>query len=980
MPISLLSNCTSHQEALSLQIEEVMQARTGTYPFHIPQKYELLGDALTQAFVAQPLLGNVCVTPDERDAIHTAAENILTERLKYLQKGRSLGLDYGLNESDFYRDILVLETALLLRNWSLDEGDVDSDQEEASFWEYLYNQFALSYDGTFSNSHAYNLFRYAIRKSLNKHNRMFIDKGKSFYTTLLIHALAPVTKFRALFDQIYAFYTKTLQYQYLEADPAFEAFVNAMKKRFEGKSALADDDVYIKSVRSSSAIRGLFQCCPQYMTLFVEKIVRGIDTLVADGRLQEKSYLDTLLIDWFEARSRESRVSARQARTRAGTAKPVQAAGAKMTYCYRDGNVLLEIPSIRLIDKSGDIPAVTIYRYPDDPKPYYQELQHFGYFYTTNLEKSIPISNLSPPDAQRIQLRAVVTVGDKTVYDSGAKLYREALVFAAGGKEITKRPDGEYVDIFVTAGSEVHIESLDYTEEPCENGFIYRVLVNDQTQITVNQVDLLSGAERVKDDTLSLSVLPIDGCVYIENQQRYAVFAAAPTLRVRVEDKNSAKQYRVVVDGAPMALSSCYVAVEGACPLLLPDESAPHVLQLINNTTDKVEYMLRYIVIEGIKLNYNGFCYFNNCSGDGSVEISDATGTYRYPYGELLDQGSMLIPYCNGELELDIPTLNCYLDDEPISKDEDRIFWHEDIPMSAVLRVDPPRDYACTTAVGDKVFSDKRIELGNEIRSVDNAHCVPVCVEVCKNAERPVKIQLFSIALQPFFRSEPVVMEGNHLLWCVENNFVGDPASEFHLGIYQDGQLIREFRTECSDAILDMSVPLQDDWYEYVISVKPPGFFTELQELRRGRFTVGEPARLRFHKCNVIIKTAIIDGKHVALKEESAVITNLRYIGECKLNGEVLRYPCYQGKLQDRSGRGFYTYSNQERIRNGVCYEQVNPVKLWYINDYAIALRSPTDDGLYVHIGAKSITDVVPTEETSAFYINPDYYSYKVIR
>jgi hypothetical protein len=291
MPISLLSNCTSHQEALSLQIEEVMQARTGTYPFHIPQKYELLGDALTQAFVAQPLLGNVCVTPDERDAIHTAAENILTERLKYLQKGRSLGLDYGLNESDFYRDILVLETALLLRNWSLDEGDVDSDQEEASFWEYLYNQFALSYDGTFSNSHAYNLFRYAIRKSLNKHNRMFIDKGKSFYTTLLIHALAPVTKFRALFDQIYAFYTKTLQYQYLEADPAFEAFVNAMKKRFEGKSALADDDVYIKSVQSSSAIRGLFQCCPQYMTLFVEKIVRGIDTLVADGRLHEKSYL-----------------------------------------------------------------------------------------------------------------------------------------------------------------------------------------------------------------------------------------------------------------------------------------------------------------------------------------------------------------------------------------------------------------------------------------------------------------------------------------------------------------------------------------------------------------------------------------------------------------------------------------------------------------------------------------------------------------
>lgn len=309
MFVEFESNNSLNSKEQTKKIETEMQSRPGLYPMQTLSSslYEFLESVLTKAFISQPILGNVILSSNLREKIHRMAEGILLNAVCCTHI-KNYGLD------DLHCDILVLETVLLLRNWSDDENNADND--DANFWEYICNQYALTYDYNFGNSHEYKIFRYAIARSLTRHKRLLVKVGQRYYTTMLTHALAPKVKFYALFEQIFGFYAKTLNYQYVKADPAFRAFAYAMKNRFESGRLRPDDSVYIKSVQSSSAIKALFLNCPEYMSAFVEYVVYTIDVLVATGNIRETSYLDTLLVNWHNNRSKEERSFAKHARSK----------------------------------------------------------------------------------------------------------------------------------------------------------------------------------------------------------------------------------------------------------------------------------------------------------------------------------------------------------------------------------------------------------------------------------------------------------------------------------------------------------------------------------------------------------------------------------------------------------------------------------------------------------------------------------------
>jgi hypothetical protein len=324
-----------------------MQSRSGSYPMTkvSAQLRDFLEPILTQAFVSQPLLGNIIISDLERKVVHEIAKSVLAGALDRVGS-RNYGLD------DFQCDILVLETVLLLRNWSDDEAEVDDDGEEGdgnqNFWEYICNQYAMTYYD-FGASHEYKIFRYVISRSLKSHRRFFVKTGQKYYTSMLTHALAPKVRFNALFEQVFAFYAKSLDYHYIKNDPAFKAFAYAMNKRFTTGKAQSGDSVYIKSVQSSSAIISLFKSCPNYMSDFVEHVIRGIDTLVARGVIDETSFIDSLLAKWYENRSREVRSSDRKKRSTASTDRVVtEFTNIRPSYRYDSGQVSLVIPSIRL--------------------------------------------------------------------------------------------------------------------------------------------------------------------------------------------------------------------------------------------------------------------------------------------------------------------------------------------------------------------------------------------------------------------------------------------------------------------------------------------------------------------------------------------------------------------------------------------------------------------------------------------------------
>jgi hypothetical protein len=584
-------------------------------------------------------------------------------------------------------------------------------------------------------------------------------------------------------------------------------------------------------------------------------------------------------------------------------------------------------------------------------------------------------------DAERIELRVVISYDGKDIYDSRSKLYRDAIAFGDDGGELSKRLDSDYVDIFVTKGGNIDgaETSRDCTVDPCGTGYLYRILMDDNTHIIVNGTSLFPVEQMVSGLTLNMSVAPVRYGKYLIDQQECTIFTKPVVFTVSSENLTLEKQYRLMVDDTLHALGKHDADSCHARSIDLPAGNGVHEVRIIENATQHRVYTLRYVVIEDFSMRFHGFYYFDNYAENGTVEISDHSGVSYYPYRILPGQGSMIVPYGEGDLSIDIPILRWRLNGEFIPVDPEPTLWHQDIPMSALLDVDTPRGYSSTIVIGQRTFMSERVEIGNEIMATHDSSVEAVGIIIRKEGACPLSIKLFDIAFEPSFKSTPLLVERKALLWCVEDKFVGDKRCEFEVSVrYRDDE-IRRYRFGCVDEIISLDHQLKDGVYDYTIFIKPPGFFTKYEEFRHDQLIVGDPASVRFDGRAVIVTEALIATQHIQLKSASGIIPKLRYIGEQGLNGETQYYPCYEGVLQYKFGGKLRPYATDEYVHDGIHREQVNPVKLWIINDYTISLRGPFDDGLYVNKRWGSITDRVPDKVNEHDYCNPDYYGLKII-
>lgn len=961
-------------------IEPEMQSHSGLYP--IPRAHtehrELLEPIMTQAFISQPVIGNVIPTDEQREWIHMLAERILSNARRMVHLD-NMGLD------SFSRDIIVLATVLILRNWN-DEG---SDKER--LWEYICNQFALPFDdGSFANSPEYKMFREAITFSLRRHNRLSATTGQKYYTTLLIHSLAPKAKFHDLFEQVFNFYAKNLHYHYLRSDPAFSSFAYAMKSRFEATKTRFDDDLSIKSVQSSIAIKQYFLRCPKFMSTLLERIVRKMDTLVATGAIDnvESDYIDALLVEWHEKRSREERTSDRKKRTEASTERVVTDFGnIRISYIYELGKVSLVIPSIRLGEEHTEKPQITMYRYIGDENPYVADLRYYGnYICITSSKIEIPLNLLMQGlDVHRFEYRAVITYGGKVIFDSGTKLFRKAIIFCESGTETLKRPENEYVNIFTQKSCVIEgLETApDCFVQPNGSNSIYRILIDKNTCLTINGEPLYPVEQIVSGLTLRLLVPPVSDCKYAEGQHEYHVFSRQPVLEISSNKPQFEKQYRLAMDNNIASLSDYYDASNDSYKIPLPPEKGLHGFRIIDNVTHQRIYELPYIVFENFSLDFNGFYFTESYSDNGNLSIHAENKSSDLSYALDIDRNVMLVSYEKGDLEVDIPILRCLLDGQELTEDVGLVLWHNEIPSHALLDIEMPRGYFVTVIIGSATFESCSVEIGNIIRTNRNSSIGAVGLILRRENERPIEIKLFDIAFEPYFKGSPVITYSNTLQWSIEENFVGDKNTEFEVHVQYKDFDYGKYKFGCDDAFFDLYDDLLEGVYQFTVYAKQPGFFSKYELLLADRLIVGEPEKFWFDGCAVIVTEAIIEDDYVTLNHSSGIIVDLCYIGEHYLNGETQHYPCYEGKLFYKNGDRLYPYATAEYERNGKHHEQVNPVKLWVVNEFTISLRTPADDGLYVHKGWSSITDRKPPTKAmnlhAANWLTPDYYHYKII-
>ena len=155
-------------------------------------------DLADYVFRTYPLVGEYHLTNSEDTILYQSASQTVKKVL--LDMGRTTAKEDA---------VLVLETINLLKGWSSELAD---DENSGSLWNYIFLQYGFkSENSDAATNKLYNYFRSAIKDTLTRYKRFFAPEGtQRYYTSLLLHALAPKQSIESLYSILFDFYVKNL--------------------------------------------------------------------------------------------------------------------------------------------------------------------------------------------------------------------------------------------------------------------------------------------------------------------------------------------------------------------------------------------------------------------------------------------------------------------------------------------------------------------------------------------------------------------------------------------------------------------------------------------------------------------------------------------------------------------------------------------------------------------------------------------------
>ena len=259
--------------------------------------------------------------------------------------------------------VLVLETIELLKSWSTDLLD---DDGASTFWKYIFMQYGFNPENSeVAEKRLYSRFRSAIKNTLGSYKRFFAPvETQRYYTSLLLHALAPKQSIDSLFNILFDFYVKNLDFQYVVEDISYKVFTKGMRARWDNR-VVKDDHLQLRSDAVFSGLQTLFRERPGYMAVLADSIVKKMDALLrGDNEVvldTARNYWDRLLYEWYHKKSSTERVHV-QGERRQHKAEYVATTTDRIfvQYALMDERAGLNLPRIRLSSVEDVRPEIQI--------------------------------------------------------------------------------------------------------------------------------------------------------------------------------------------------------------------------------------------------------------------------------------------------------------------------------------------------------------------------------------------------------------------------------------------------------------------------------------------------------------------------------------------------------------------------------------------------------------------------------------------
>lgn len=891
---------------------------------------------------------------------------------------------------------LVLETVQLLKSWSTDLLD---SAGAGTFWKYIFMQYGFHPENSEeAEKRLYARFRLAIRSTLNSYRRFFAPaETQRYYTSLLLHALAPKQSIEALFNILFDFYVKNLDFQYVVEDISYKVFTKGMRARWDTR-VVKDEHLQLRSDTVFSGLQTLFRERPGYMAVLADTIVKKMDALLrGDSEVTfqiERNYWDRLLYEWYHKKSSTERIHV-QGERRQHKAEYVATTADRIyvQYALINGAVGLSLPRIRLSSVEEERPVIRITQngiliFEDDLSVTGNDLC------LTTRSRFIALQETEYDFTQPPQLQAEILYRHECLYRSEGKLERDYILFDGAGNERTPKAGAAY--LFAAGPAAVSFTGGDGFCQLPHPGQLYRINLSEVAAAAVDGTEIFADAATASQFRHHTSQRRVNGVQIVEQGNCADIFSAPFVLMIRIPEGEPLLRYQISVDGTRYGPDRLKTSGDTYEISSAEDDGILHRIRVIDVADDSVKYEYRYIILRGFRVTMDKRLYRG---GADTVQAgvlwhgSESRMEIPLPQGaERIDFSLPGLPY---QLELDVPAVQCtFMGKNAFSAPE--AVWHQDIAPGEFVSLRAPAGWSGVLMLDARSVppapAKGQFELGNFLRSMTSHKGTQTLWLSLKDEHgHHERYSITALVFTPQLLRCPLELREGRLYWQVRDNFFGAPNPRFQIRCSLPEEKELHFQASDADCVLSESCDLPDGRHPFQVflagkkSVFAPGAANQL--IYQGELIAGDPRAFAFERKEILLGDALCWDfptdmlRTVFMKPGCGIIRDLVYQGESIASGEPAAAPCYSGTMYFMDQAGNCHSFNSNPSRRG--FELVNPVNLWIVNEHLLILRCVTDDAVYIDnryftIANRSPSVVMSREEQQARLMTPDYFAYTV--
>ena len=969
----------------------------------------IITDIVDSIYDTQRLLGSVKLSDEKQEELFQYSRNLF---IKVINRQGQLSLQE--------KKILLLEAIYMVQKRDMADDEQDGEEENSSLWSYLFRELSgnIMKSGTAEYTYCYNFFCSLIRDILDRtnHLRILPQKGKNkyqqYYDTLLVHAQAPKTAMFRFFRILFDFYVDGLECQYISKDPAFKQLRDGIKSKWNENF---EAEVDVRSEPMGACIRTMFDFCPNFSVSYCEHLIQKMDALTSGTMelLTSSSYIDCLLMEWYQSQSRDKKNAAWIIRNEHHNDRI--ATEEKQIVPYYEWNsqkgVCICIPKIRFgqeicekIQKNQGLPFVRIFC--DEYVIHEENLKFFvsqGVY--TSRGYQFDFGNFL---TRNFQFRIMIGIGDQPncIYDSQKNgkelLFRNMLLFDESGHEMQTIQDFRHnqITVFVPGNSVVSFEpeSEEIREESV--GFLkcYQFDIDNIHAFSIDGQDVYADETARNHFRVQISSVKMDNARILSDNKYFDIYSELQNITFLLPDQAYPEQYQLISDGK-MSPLSLYCKDGAACPPIT-NEPGLHEIRIVEVGPGTTVSSVRYAVLPGFRCDFEENVYFDVPK---EVKITVSWGTdYQKHYDIHVNAGIIsiqLAPFPYGDfLEVDIPVIHGTFRGENLFEyDQRNPIWHENISRGSHIHITYPKGWVPSLWLGNNIIHHvsrdvTTFDIGNQLESYRTIFPKEELILRLDHHEKSsVFYKICSIAFLPLIQKEPVLFENNSLYWNIEDCYIGDKNAQFHL-ILNAGEEEYTYALTCKNEIVEKNSNLPDGEYLYRIEVieKIPFLGEKCTEIYSGNFIIGDPNAFRFANSALYLKTASywIDGIGenekfglVTLKPESTRICNMNYLGMKNTPTGDGPFPCYCGTLQfwNQRAEDWWNFNFSHEKENQ--YQRINPIRFWLVSDHIIEIKPADRDTLDIELDYQSIRkvpyDLLP-EKRKKQVTTPDSFDYEI--